>query len=131
MNHASNITAFILAGGKSSRMGTDKGLVPFRGKEMIRWSIDLLQPIFNDVYLVANRPEYAKFGLPVLSDMLHEKGPIGGIYTALTSSNTTWNFIMACDMPFMNNQVIHKLISDCELQRSEERRVGKECRYRW
>ena len=115
MNQASNITAFILAGGKSSRMGTDKGLVSFRGKEMIKWPIDLLQTIFKNVFIVANRSGYAKFELPVIEDLLHEKGPIGGLYTALTTSNTNWNFIMACDMPFMNSQVINKLISDCDL----------------
>lgn len=103
-------TAFILAGGKSSRMGTDKGLIDLNGKQMIRHVIDCLSPIFNDIIIISNNPLYTQFGSPVFEDRIKNIGPLGGILTALQLSDTSWNFIIACDLPFMNASVIKLLI---------------------
>jgi molybdopterin-guanine dinucleotide biosynthesis protein A len=113
MNRTGNITAVIMAGGRSSRMGTDKGLVHFKGKEMVRWPIEILEQFFKNVFIVANNPGYAKFGLPIYEDLLKDKGPLAGIYTALKLSATPWNFIVACDMPFVNSFVIQRLVDSC------------------
>ena len=104
------ITAIILSGGKSSRMGTDKGLVLFNGKELVKYAAGLVDPIFYDAFIVANDPAYMKFELPVYEDLIVDTGPIGGIFTGLTYSTTAWNFFIACDMPFMTTNVIEKLI---------------------
>jgi molybdopterin-guanine dinucleotide biosynthesis protein A len=102
-------SAFILAGGKSVRMGTDKGLVDFKGKPMIKHLIEIVQPLFSDVIIISNNEAYQKFGLPVLKDRIKDLGPIGGLLTGLKYTNTDWNFFIACDLPFVQTKVINLL----------------------
>jgi molybdenum cofactor guanylyltransferase len=114
MDFVHNITAFVLAGGKSSRMGTDKGMVSFRGKEMVRWPLDLVQPLFLETFIVANNESYNQFGVTVIGDLVSERGPLGGIFTALSHASTRWNFIVACDMPMLSSRIIEQLIIHCD-----------------
>jgi molybdenum cofactor guanylyltransferase len=107
-----NTNAYILAGGKSSRMGTDKGLLLFEGKPMIQYVIEQMQPIFDKLVIVANNPEYAKFGLEVIPDLIKDIGPAGGIYTALHHSETKLNFMVSCDMPFVTAAAIEFIINN-------------------
>ena len=100
------INGYILAGGKSSRMGTDKSLLLFEGKAMIQYVIEQLQPIFSKLVIVSNNPEYEKFGLEVIPDLIKDIGPAGGIYTALKHSKTKLNFMVSCDMPFITKEAI-------------------------
>ncbi|MBL0340358.1 MAG: molybdenum cofactor guanylyltransferase [Bacteroidetes bacterium] len=114
MSFLHSCTAFILAGGKSSRMGKDKGLILIEGKEMIVLMIELLKPHFKEVRIITNNPEYAKFNLTIHTDIFLDQGPLAGIYAGLTFSETPWNFFIACDMPFMNIEIIQKLAVDAE-----------------
>lgn len=107
-----HINAYILAGGKSSRMGTDKGLLLFEGKAMIQYVIEQLQPIFSKLVIVSNNPEYEKFGLEVIPDLIKNIGPAGGIYTALKHSEAKLNFIVSCDMPFITKEAIAFVIEN-------------------
>ena len=104
------ITGFILAGGKSSRMGEDKGLIFFKGKAMVEHTITTLEKFAIPIVIIANNNAYGQFGLPVFSDLIKDKGPAGGIYTALTKSNTETNIILSCDSPFVTEQLINQLI---------------------
>jgi molybdopterin-guanine dinucleotide biosynthesis protein A len=106
------ITGYILAGGKSSRMGTDKGLLLFEGKPMIQYVIDQMQAVFTKVVIVSNNPEYEKFGLEVLPDLIKDIGPAGGIYTALQHSETQFNFVVSCDMPFVTAAAIEFIVNN-------------------
>ncbi|MBN9349902.1 MAG: molybdenum cofactor guanylyltransferase [Chitinophagaceae bacterium] len=112
MNHQSNknITGYILAGGKSSRMGVDKGLLLFNGEPLVLGIIKQLQVPTHEVIIIANNPEYKKFGLPVLSDLIPGIGPAGGIYTALQHSPSEKIFVTACDMPFINSAAVDYII---------------------
>jgi molybdopterin-guanine dinucleotide biosynthesis protein A len=101
-----NTTAYILAGGKSSRMGTDKGLLLIEGKAMIQYVIEQMQAVFDRVIIVSNNPEYEKFGLKVIPDLIKDIGPAGGIYTALKHSDAQLNFIVSCDMPLITKEAI-------------------------
>ncbi len=101
-----NTNAYILAGGKSSRMGFDKGLLVLDGKIMIQYVIDQLKPIFDNLVIISNNSEYEKFGLKVIPDLIKDIGPAGGIYTALNHSDSQLNFIVSCDMPFVNTAAI-------------------------
>lgn len=114
MNVKNSKRAFVLCGGKSSRMGTDKGLALYHGKEMVRHLIDVLEPLFSEVVLIANNPAYTKFGLPVYHDLICGTGPMGGIFTGLKNSDSSWNFFIACDMPFMSDRVIGKLQNETD-----------------
>jgi molybdopterin-guanine dinucleotide biosynthesis protein A len=104
-------TAFILAGGRSSRMGQDKALLNYSGKCLIEYPIRLLQELTPDVRIVANPAQYDRFGLPVIPDCIPPCGPLGGIYTGLRSSPNRCNLFLACDMPLMRAEFFQALYS--------------------
>ena len=72
-------TLIILAGGKSSRMGFDKGLLKVKDKYIIQDLIDELSNNFTNTLISANNKEYEMFKLPIISDKIKDIGPIGGI----------------------------------------------------
>ena len=109
-----NTNGYILAGGKSSRMGTDKGLLLFEGKAMIQYVIEQMQPIFDKLVIVSNNPEYKKFGLEVIPDLIKDIGPAGGIYTALHHSEAKLNFMVSCDMPFVTQEAIAFIVKNAD-----------------
>ncbi len=107
-----NINGYILAGGKSSRMGTDKGLMLYKGKEIVKYSMEQLQPIVDKVVIVSNNMEYEKLGVEVIPDLIKDIGPAGGIYSALDHSDVNLNFIVSCDMPFITKEAINFIIEN-------------------
>lgn len=104
------IDGYILAGGKSSRMGTDKGLLFLNDKLIIQTIIEQLQPVVNKTIIVSNNAEYKKFGLEVIPDLMKDKGPAGGIHTALSHSDSEQIFVVSCDMPFITSDAIQFMI---------------------
>lgn len=104
------VTGYILAGGKSSRMGTDKGLMNLGGKTLVQYVIDALKPVADKVVIVSNNAEYEKFGFEVIEDEIKGIGPAGGIYTALNHSTSEKNFIISCDMPFVTSDSINFVV---------------------
>ena len=107
----SGITGIILAGGKSSRMGKDKGWVLFRKKPLIDYAVELLGGICQSIIISANNSAYDRLGLPVYHDIIPDSGPMGGIYTCLKHSPTKQNLVLACDMPFVSGDLLNYLIS--------------------
>ena len=105
-----SISAFILTGGTSSRMGSDKALLSYKNTTFLESIIGNLSPIFSDIFIVGNRAEYNQFGVPVLNDLIKDVGPLGGIYTGLVHSNSDLNFFIPCDMPRLGTQMISKII---------------------
>ncbi len=105
-----HMNCYILAGGKSSRMGIDKGLIELNGKTIVEHVIGVLKPLFNELIIVSNNPEYSKFGLPVIQDLIKDKGPAGGIYTVLNHTTTEHNFIVSCDMPFITSRAVEFVV---------------------
>lgn len=106
------MTAVILAGGKSSRMGSNKAFLKLQGKTFIERQIELLGEMFDEIIISANTPsEYEHLNLPVFKDLYPDKGPLGGIYTSLINSRSKHTFILACDMPFVEIELIKYLES--------------------
>lgn len=104
-------TAIVLAGGKSSRMGEDKSLLPIKGQPLIAHIVDQLRDRFDEIIIGANDPEkYAFLKLPVITDIEKDKGPLMGIYSCLKASSNEVNFITACDIPVMNTKLIDDMI---------------------
>lgn len=103
---ATSTTACILAGGRSSRMGTDKGLLLFRGEPLVANIVRQLQSATHEVIIVANNPAYEIFGFRVIRDSIAEIGPAGGIYTALQHASTEKIFVVGCDMPFITTEAV-------------------------
>jgi len=104
------ITGVILAGGQSSRMGTDKGLMLLNSEPMISYLIKLLKPIVEEVIIVAKSEKYKVFGLSVFPDKMALKGPVGGIYSGLFHSNTEKVFVVSCDTPFITQELVQLII---------------------
>jgi len=104
-------TGIILAGGKSSRMGEDKGLVLLNGKPMIQYVIKALKEVVSDISIISNNESYNKFGVPVYADIIKDKGPVGGIYTGLYHSKTELNFCISCDVPMISSDFIFWLLN--------------------
>lgn len=106
-----DVSGVILAGGKSSRYGKNKGLVRLNGIPLIERVIKAMQPLFRDLILITNTPdEYAHLGLTMHRDIIKGLGPLGGIYTALCSIPGDAGFFVACDMPALNRGLINHMI---------------------
>ena len=108
----SSVTGIILAGGKSTRMKTDKAFLKLGSGTMIEELISRLEKKFSKLMIIANDKEkYAKFGIQVMEDIIPDKGPLGGIYTALVKSESVYNFIFSCDAPFVNPDLMDYMTS--------------------
>jgi molybdopterin-guanine dinucleotide biosynthesis protein A len=113
MIEKSDLTGIILAGGKSSRMGKDKGLCRLNGKTLVSYAIETLKPLCGHLMISANHyPEkYAQFGIPVVADEIKNIGPMGGIYTCLKKSTTRHNIVLSCDTPFVGTLLLNHLLN--------------------
>ena len=111
MLHPEEITGVVLAGGKSSRFGSNKALSKYGNKTFLQHITRQLQPYTKEVVIAGSYPEYESIGIPVLEDKLSGIGPLGGIYTALLYSSTPWILILTCDMPFISNEIIMHMLA--------------------
>jgi molybdopterin-guanine dinucleotide biosynthesis protein A len=108
----SDIAGVILAGGKSSRYGSNKALAELNGEPLIERVLGVMGSVFNDLILITNSPEeYAYLKLPMKEDLIKGLGPLGGIYTGLESISHDAGFFVACDMPFLNEGLIRHMLS--------------------
>lgn len=110
MINKKNITGIILAGGKSSRMGTDKGFLILNDKLFIQYSIDALKPLVSELIIVSDNPDYDMLGLKRVIDITKDAGPVSGIYSGLEASSNEYNLILSCDIPLITSEVLEKLI---------------------
>ena len=102
-----DVTIAIQAGGKSSRMGTDKSFVMFNGRAMIEIVLEKVADLGSEIILITNKPDnYRQLGVPLYPDILPEKGPLGGIYTAVAKAQNPHTLIVACDMPWLNRDLL-------------------------
>ncbi|MDA0769871.1 MAG: hypothetical protein BZY79_05085 [SAR202 cluster bacterium Casp-Chloro-G4] len=116
-----NASGIVLAGGRSRRLGRSKALEPFQGEPMISRVIERLSNITDDLVFVVNDQEQAS-GLPISSvpmnlphktmvDMYPDGGSLGGIFTGLSAAISQWAFVVACDMPFLNVDLMRQMLS--------------------
>jgi len=107
---APTLSAFILAGGQSSRMGTDKAFVTLDGRTLLSRALDLARSITPDVHIVGDKQKYSSFA-PVIEDLFPGCGPLAGIHAALRSSDHDLNLILAVDVPFVSPALLQYLIA--------------------
>ena len=100
----------MLVGGRSSRMGRDKALLPFRGCPLAKWVAAAVAQSAGAATLVGSPELYSGVGFPVISDLFPGEGPLGGILTALRHSTAEWNLIVACDMPEIHAALLVRLL---------------------
>jgi molybdopterin-guanine dinucleotide biosynthesis protein A len=101
----------ILAGGKSSRMGTDKGLMEYNGKLLVEYAIDLLRPFCAEIIISSNNSDYERLGLKVVPDIFRDCGPVGGLHAALSGSHFNYNIVVSCDTPFVVAELFDLLLA--------------------
>lgn len=104
------LTGIILAGGKSSRMGQEKGLINFRGKPLIQNGIELLAKFTDRILISSNNSDYRHFGYEMVPDVCSGLGPAAGLAATLSCSETTWNIVIACDLPFLEAELIDLML---------------------
>ncbi len=114
---AAGVTAVILAGGGSTRMKSNKALLPYSGELFIERIYRQLAAIFPEVILVTNTPDLYRF-LPcrTVPDIFPGMGSLAGIHAGLSHSSTPYIFVVACDMPYLNEALIRRLMAGIEGQ---------------
>ena len=107
------ISAVILAGGKGQRMGgSDKGLLVVKGKPLVAWLIERIQPQVDEIFISANRhhEQYASFGYPILQDaLIGFAGPLAGLSTALRAATNPLILCVPCDTPLLPTNLVERL----------------------
>ena len=104
------VTVAINAGGKSTRMGSDKALLEIGGRPMIEHIIEQTAGLGEQVIITNTAELYARFGLPTFSDVLPDKGALGGLYTSIQVAAQPYALVLACDMPFINRPLLEHMI---------------------
>jgi len=106
-------TAIIMAGGGSSRMGTDKSMLPIKGQSMIEAICEQLRGFFDQILISANEVDkFAFLGFEVIPDKVPEQGPLMGIASALEASANELNFVVACDIPKINLACVNRMLTE-------------------
>jgi molybdopterin-guanine dinucleotide biosynthesis protein A len=111
-----DFVAAVLAGGKGKRLGMNKALLELDGKTILDRILEVLLEIFPSVLLVVQDdntslcPDCGPH-VDVVADLIPEKGPLGGIYTALEHSTAPYVFVMACDMPYPDAELVRCLLA--------------------
>jgi molybdopterin-guanine dinucleotide biosynthesis protein A len=124
------ITGIVLAGGKSSRMGGEKGLKLLDGKPMIAYALEALAPWCTEILISSNSHVYDHLGCRVVPDISTNSGPMGGIYSCMLQSqseeentqvsppsnkdteiNKDWFFVLSCDVPRITSEIVAHIIS--------------------
>ncbi len=101
------MAAIILSGGNNRRIGIDKAFLSISGRALIEREIAVLSRIFIHIIIVTNKPEKYKYlDTEFISDLIPGKGPLGGMYTGLSISRDKYNFVVSCDLPFLNAGLI-------------------------
>lgn len=111
MKIKTEISGFILAGGKSNRMGTDKALLLVQDEPLLKRMIRLISPFCKTIAISGQNIEYTGFNVEMVPDLYTERGPISGIVSALNHTTTEWNLLVGVDVPFINEELIQYLIS--------------------
>ncbi len=110
MISVNHLTAFVLAGGKSTRMGTDKAFLELAGQTLLAHAMQLAGAVAGDVRIVGDAKKFSAYG-PVVEDIFRDRGPLAGIHAALRTSTTDLNLVLAVDLPFVETKFLEYLVA--------------------
>ncbi len=106
------ISVVIQAGGASRRMGEDKALMQFLGTTLIERVINRVRSLGDELLITTNNPEkFKSFQLPLYEDLFPGTGALGGLYTALRVARFPIVSVVACDMPFVNPDILKEALN--------------------
>ena len=106
-----SIEGFILIGGQSRRMGTDKSQLLLAGQSFVERIARELSSVTTSVSLVGTNPAVAKLKLLTIPDVYPQWGALGGVHAALSACSAEWSLVVACDFPFVTSQLFARLAS--------------------
>ena len=112
---ASDVTAFVLTGGKSTRMGQDKaGLRLPNGMTLLEHAIATCGAVTGQVGIVGSRTRYSAYAWAgeIIEDILPDRGPLAGIHAALSVSRTEWNLVLAVDLPGVTAPLLRWILAE-------------------
>jgi len=109
---------YVLVGGRSSRMGCDKALLPWQGHTLVELVAAQARAVTGNITLVGQVSRYANLGYPVIEDIFPGLGPLSGMHAALTHSRSDWNLILACDMPQISADLLVQLVARAEISQA-------------
>jgi molybdopterin-guanine dinucleotide biosynthesis protein A len=104
-----DVAAFVLAGGRSTRMGADKAFVMLEGRTLLARALELARTVTDNVCIVGSAEKFTAFG-QVVEDVFRECGPLGGIHAALRASAAELNLMLAVDVPFVPVALLRYLV---------------------
>jgi len=104
------VAAFILAGGKSTRMGADKAFLDLAGQTLLARALDLARAVTAEIRIVGDPQKFLTFGR-VVEDVYAGRGPLAGIHAALLHASTELNLMLAVDLPFVETRFLEYLVS--------------------
>ncbi len=104
-----DITGIVLCGGKSLRMGQDKGLIEIMGKPMIEHVIAHIKPLCHRIMISTNNDDYKYLGYEVIHDEWNDSGPAAGILSCLYKSENFQNLVISCDLPMASTSFLERL----------------------
>lgn len=113
------VEGYVLAGGRSSRFGSDKATHLWGGRPMALWVAEALSEHACPVTLVGVREIHGVLGLPLIQDSVADAGPLGGIVAALANAHKPWCLIAACDMPRLASAPLGSLVRTAERTNSQ------------
>jgi len=99
------LTGFVLAGGKSTRMGQDKAALSLHGPTLLETALATVRSVAGQVFILGSAELYSTYG-PTIADIFPECGPLGGIHAALSSTKTQFNLVLAVDTPFLSSELL-------------------------
>lgn len=112
-------TGFVLAGGASSRMGRDKAFLAYRGTTLLEHIAGAVRDAAGNVAIIGEPARFANLGCQVFPDRSPSLGPLGGLFTALSVTQTDWNLIVACDMPGITADSLRILLKMSEITKAD------------
>lgn len=104
-----SLTAIVLCGGRSTRMGRDKGALPIGVETMLERVVRIVRGVADEVIVVARQDQSTPEGVRVIHDPVEDLGPLAGIAAGLAASTTDLNVVVACDMPLIKPAVLLRL----------------------
>lgn len=108
------MTGIVLAGGKSTRLGTQKALLKLRDQTFLERAVSALRPFCRQI-IVVSAPESALPDVESCTMVEDEEpglGPLGGLVTGLATSDDEWHLVLACDLPLVRSQVLGLIVSE-------------------
>src|SRR5262245_31211728 len=104
-----DLTAFVLAGGKSTRMGRDKAALSLHGHTLLETAIAAARTVAGEVFILGPAELYSSYG-PTIADIFPGCGPLGGIHAALSNSKTQFNLVTGVDTPFLSPGLLRYIV---------------------